>query len=83
MDPVVIGLTLLAIVIVLAITVSLAIRQDRATPRGQEPDKGRFVREIPYQSGLGGGQVARIDVPRDPQAYARQFVPKSARKEDP
>lgn len=82
MDPVVVTLTVLAMLVALGGLVAISLGRDKTLPRGQEPGKGRFVREIDYQSGLGGGQVARIDVPLDPQDYAKTFVPKGAKEDE-
>jgi hypothetical protein len=78
----VIGLLVAAIVAVLAIHTQRIIRAERGQKPGQPPGDGEFVHEVTYSSGLGGGQTAVLRVPRDPQAYARQFVPRDQRKKD-
>lgn len=69
---------LAAIVVALGL---LAYRMQRANPgsRGSEPGKGHHILESDYQSGVGGGNVTRWKVPRDPQEYAKRFVPKDKR----
>lgn len=55
-----------------------AVRTETDDPRGSEPGTGHHVVEVVFTSGAGGGgDVARFRVPRDPQAYARAFVPAS------
>ncbi len=44
-------------------------------PRGVEPGPGHVEIESRYQSGMGGEQMT-TRVPRDPQEYARAFVPR-------
>lgn len=83
MDAAIIIGLIVAIVIVTGITAARAIRADRATPRGLEPGEGDHIIDVNYSSGLGGHQ-SQIRVPRDPQEYAKTFVPKEkARKDKP
>ncbi|MEO3414852.1 hypothetical protein AAFO92_09375 [Roseovarius sp. CAU 1744] len=49
-------------------------------PRGSEPGKGYHTLTSDYQSGMGGGHVTTWKVPRDPQEYAKRFVPKDTPK---
>ncbi len=70
---IIIGLCL-AIAIVLWITAARAIRADNAAERGLEPGDGDHIIDVNYSSGLGG-QQSQIRVPRDPQEYAKTFVP--------
>ena len=58
------------------------IRRERHLPRGLAPGEGDHIIDVEYSSGLGGGHATQIRVPRDPQAYARRFVPRSARTGD-
>ncbi|MEM0936075.1 MAG: hypothetical protein AAGJ91_09245 [Pseudomonadota bacterium] len=74
---VVVGLVA-AIGVVLFFKALQAIRQDEATDRGLAPGNGDHIIEVEYSSGLGGGHATQIRVPRDPQAYAKRFVPRSA-----
>ena len=48
--------------------------------RGSDPGKGYHTLTSDYQSGMGGGHVTTWKVPRDPQEYARSFVPKDKSK---
>lgn len=49
-------------------------------PRGSEPGAGFTEIEANYHSGgPGGGHSTIIRVPRDPQEYARSFVPHHAK----
>ena len=72
----------LLIVLVVAAIAALAIMGQRKSPgaRGSEPGKGMHTLESDYQSGMGGGNVTRWQIPRDPQAYAKLFVPKDTKK---
>ncbi|RDC73073.1 hypothetical protein DLJ49_08135 [Rhodovulum sp. 12E13] len=58
------------------------IRREAGRPRGIAPGEGDHIIDVEYSSGLGGGHATQIRVPRDPQAYARRFVPRGARGED-
>ncbi|SHI33254.1 hypothetical protein SAMN04488012_10146 [Palleronia salina] len=76
----VLGLLILAILAVRAFIVMRAERDDR---RGSDPGTGYHVLKSEYFSGMGGGQSREYKVPRDPQEYARLFVPKSKDTQDP
>ncbi|MEO0675967.1 MAG: hypothetical protein AAFZ02_00285 [Pseudomonadota bacterium] len=68
-----------AIVAILVGRAIYVVRQERDTPeRGAAPGKGDHVIHADYSSGLSGHSTS-YKVPRDPQAYARRFVPKSKR----
>ena len=56
-----------------------AERGDRGRPRGVEPGPGHVEIESHYASGMGGEHMV-VRVPRDPQEYARSFVPKRSGK---
>jgi hypothetical protein len=77
----------------LAVTLSIAIlglltgraiwvmRSEANAPRGIEPGRGDTEIDCSYFSGAGGGGDQRIvRVPRDPQDYARAFVPRRNRR---
>lgn len=80
MDWGVILLLSAAILAVAVISGGVALRRSRGTERGSPPGKGHHVIEVDYSSGVGGGQHMSYKVPRDPQDYARKFVPKERRK---
>ena len=80
MDWVVISLLSLAIVSVAAISDLLALRRDRDTKRGSLPGDGTHIIEANYSSGVGGGHSTTYEVPKDPQAYAKYFIPREKRK---
>jgi hypothetical protein len=81
MDWGVILLLSLAILAVAVISGAVALRQSRGTERGSLPGKGDHVIEVNYASGGGGGgQQASYKIPKDPQEYAKRFVPRKARK---
>jgi hypothetical protein len=66
----------LAILAVLIVKARQTIRRERGQPRGLAPGTGDHIIDVEYSSGLGGGHASQIRVPRDPQAYARRFVPR-------
>jgi len=53
-----------------------SLHQDRGTGRGTEPGHGDSVIESNYASGAGGGQSMSYRISRDPQTYAKLFIPK-------
>ena len=74
--------TLLAVLLARAVWVVWA--EKRQPPeRGTAPGIGYTEIEANYHSGgPGGGHSAIIRVPRDPQEYARSFVPHHAKGQD-
>ena len=69
------------ILVVLAGRAWWVMRQEGdARPRGVEPGEGHVEIESQYFSGLGGGSHQITRVPRDPQEYARAFVPRKERR---
>ncbi|SFG20099.1 hypothetical protein SAMN04488020_101490 [Palleronia marisminoris] len=59
------------------------MRAERGARRGAEPGEGHHVIRSEYFSGGGGGgETTEYTVPKDPQAYARLFVPKTKNKTD-
>lgn len=72
--------TLLCLLIlgVAALSAWTAISRDRRDgKRGALPGTGYHEIDASYHSGgSGGGQSGSFKVPRDPQEYARQFIPK-------
>ena len=49
--------------------------------RGSEPGQGHHTIHAEYSSGFSGHSTS-YDIPRDPQAYARLFVPAATDKKD-
>ncbi len=78
-DGLVIGGLVAAIAVVAWAKARAAIRRDAQEGRGLAPGSGDHIMHVEYSSGLGGGHATQIRVPRDPQAYARRFVPRQAR----
>ena len=59
-----------------------AIRLDQYSSRGSEPGEGYHEIAASYHSGGGGGgQSGSFRVPKDPQTYAKLFIPED-RKND-
>ncbi|PWJ21165.1 hypothetical protein [Jannaschia seohaensis] len=56
-----------------------ARQPDGGRPRGIDPGEGYIEIESDYSSGVGGGHQLTSRVPRDPQEYARSFVPRRKR----
>ena len=70
------------ILLVAVLRAAQAIREDRRRGRGSRPGEGYHMIDASYHSGgSGGGHSASYRVPKDPQAYARLFIPKD-RKND-
>lgn len=67
---------------ILAILLGRAIyvlrREKGERPRGCEPGEGHTTIHAEYSSGLSGNSTS-YKIPRDPQAYARRFVPPHAK----
>lgn len=62
---------------VLAVRAWMVMRAERGARPGAEPGQGHHVMRSEYFSGGGGGgETTEYTVPKDPQAYARLFVPK-------
>jgi hypothetical protein len=73
---------IVAIALTLWLKARQTIRREAGRPRGIAPGEGDHIIDVEYSSGLGGGHATQIRVPRDPQAYARRFVPRSAQGAD-
>ena len=54
--------------------VSVVRREASTTERGTLPGKGHTTIHAEYSSGFSGNSTS-YDIPKDPQAYARRFVP--------
>ena len=74
------GLAVLLSLVILGVLVARAAwimrREGDARPRGTRSGEGCVEIRSEYFSGLGGGNDQVTRIPRDPQAYARSFVPK-------
>lgn len=79
MDLVFILLLVLAIIGVTLLLARRAIREDEGKSRGTTPDKGHTTLHSHYSSGLGGASRS-YRVPRDPQDYAKRFIPRGKTK---
>lgn len=73
---------IILITLVVAAIAAVAIVGQRKSPgqRGSPPGTGMHTLESDYQSGMGGGNVTRWEIPQDPQAYAKIFAPKDTKK---
>ena len=70
-----------AIVVVTGLRAAQSIRHHKNDERGSKPGTGYHEIEANYHSGGGGGGHSYIfRVPRDPQEYAKQFIPRKRRK---
>ncbi|PZX17759.1 hypothetical protein LX81_01487 [Palleronia aestuarii] len=68
-----------AIIVLLGVRAAFVLRAERGARRGSEPGTGHHVLVSEYFSGGGGGgQSCEYRVPRDPQEYARLFVPRQS-----
>ncbi|RXV63230.1 hypothetical protein C6W92_10060 [Roseovarius sp. A46] len=60
------------------------LRQERESGsgarRGTEPGSGDSIIESHYSSGVSGGQSMTYRISRDPQTYAKLFIPKDRKK---
>ena len=71
-------------VFILAVLVARAVwvlrhearQEDGGVPRGIPPGEGYTEIESNYSSGVGGGNQLTTRVPKDPQEYARAFIPR-------
>ncbi|WP_136441520.1 hypothetical protein [Pacificoceanicola onchidii] len=80
MDPV--AFILILVVLIAVVAVALAVVSERQNPgkRGSAPGSGHHELHSRYTSGVGGGHERSWKVPRDPQEYAKLFIPKDSRK---
>ena len=73
-------LEILALLLIRAISV---IRHEKDQGRGCLPGDGDHeIRSDYFSGGGGGGHSSSFRVPKDPQKYAQQFVPKPKRSVD-
>ena len=80
------ALTLLAILVLVGLLVRSKLRADAAEGDGRghgtAPGQGDRLIDASYISGgAGGGHATTTRVTRDPQKYAKAFVPGKKRKE--
>ena len=77
-------MSLFASILVLGIVVMTAVvavaSQRRRPLEENDTDPDYHTLRSDYQSGMGGGSVRTWKVPKDPQEYARFFVPKNKLK---
>lgn len=73
--------TVLAIGVVVAAVIAAIVGQRRRPIEDNEDDPNYHTLHSDYQSGMGGGSYRTWKVPKDPQEYAKYFVPKD-RKND-
>lgn len=69
------------IVAVIVMAAALAYYGRNRDPIEQDDsDPNNHTLRSDYQSGMGGGNVTSWKVPKDPQAYAKLFVPSDKKK---
>ena len=73
-----------AIILLLGVRAFFVVRSERdQKQRGSPPGQGDHIVKAEYFSGgAGGGHQSEFRVPKDPQAYARKFVPGSAKSKE-
>jgi|GEM_PF-309146 len=77
------GMSVLVLVLLAARAVQ-AVRTEHKSQRGIDPGQGDTLIDVNYASGGGGGgHSTTIRVPKDPQEYAKAFVPKDASQSGP
>ncbi len=71
-------LLLSALVLLVAVLrAAQSLRHTASTGRGSLPGKGDHILHADYSSGGGGGgHSTTYRIPRDPQTYAKRFVPR-------
>ena len=57
-----------------------AMRHDPKTGRGTDSGPGYNVIESHYSSGVSGGHDMSYRISRDPQTYAKLFIPKDRKQ---
>jgi hypothetical protein len=73
---------LVAVVVLVVLLARSRARNDDKDRRGTEPGEGdQLIDNAYYSGGLGGGHGDVTRVPRDPQEYAKAFVPPDAPKD--
>ena len=69
-------MSLLLLGVIALIVVTSIIGQRRAPLEEDDTDPDYHTLRSDYQSGMGGGSVRTWKVPKDPEEYAKFFVPK-------
>jgi hypothetical protein len=70
------------ILVVLFARAVIVMRGEHKALRGSEPGRGHHTIDSSYFSGGGGGgHQSSFRVPRDPQEYAKGFVPRQKGKQ--
>ncbi|ANP35002.1 MULTISPECIES: hypothetical protein [Rhodobacterales] len=69
-------MSFLVVGVIVMTAVVAVIGQRRAPTEEDDSDPDYHTLRSDYQSGMGGGSVRTWKVPKDPQEYARLFVPK-------
>ncbi|KIC08403.1 hypothetical protein RA19_20785 [Leisingera sp. ANG-M1] len=72
--------SLLILGIVVMAVAAAVISQRRVPLEEDETDPDYHTLRSDYNSGMGGGSLRTWKVPKDPQEYARFFVPKDKLK---
>ena len=73
----------IAILLLLFFRALWVVRQEKDQSRGSLPGQGDHeVRADYFSGGAGGGHSGSFRVPKDPQTYAQQFVPKDRKPKD-
>ena len=71
------------IIFILLFRAIWVVRQEKDQGRGSLPGQGDHeIRADYFSGGAGGGHSGSFRVPKDPQKYAQQFVPKDKRSKD-
>lgn len=75
-------LPFLIIAVALLVAITAWAGRNRSAIEEEESDDRHHVLRSDYQSGMGGGAVTTWKVPKDPDSYAKFFVPKRAEDKD-
>ncbi|MEL6915090.1 MAG: hypothetical protein AAFP13_11365 [Pseudomonadota bacterium] len=71
----IVGVSIAILAILVARAIHVVRKEKGSDPRGSLPGEGDHTIHAEYSSGLSGHHSS-YKVPRDPQAYARRFVPR-------
>lgn len=69
-------MSLLLLGVIALIAVTSIIGQRRAPLEEYDTDPDYHTLRSDYQSGMGGGSVRTWKIPKDPEEYAKFFVPR-------